>query len=334
MKYIYILLFLFLFFNEGLGQSLFPVNYYENRGEIEFCRMDVHNNKLFWPLGKKGLIIFDVSNPNRINRLKLYRTYEIRSYNKMYGSPYAIKLVGDKAYLAHGELGFDILDISNILDPKLIGRYSRNQSVYNFKIYKDYAILGLDKMGLEVVDFSDSKDIQMVSRNNFEGLHVNNIDILEPTVYAACGHYGLKILSFNDPLEEFKRANFPKDFNTQNEAEKLQIYKGIGLLANDARGISVLDLTLKKYPDEIDLIDTEGKANDLIINKETMYVATSNGIEIYSVEDPQNIFRITSYSDKKRKFQKIAVEGKYLYATYKKGWWLWKKYGVMIFEIE
>ena len=335
MKYFKFIMFcFFVFVNTGYGQSLYPIGNYENNGEIEFCRIDVRRNKLFWPLGPKGLLIFDVSDPQNINRLKLYRDYEIRSYQKIFGSPTAIKVVGEKAFLAHGDLGFDILDLSNVIDPELIGRYCRNQSVYSFRIYKNYAILGLKDMGLEIIDFSNPNDIQMVARKNFEGLPVNSIDILDTTVYAACGHYGLKIVPFREPLDQFTSSGFPTDFNTRADAKKIQVYKGFGLLANDTRGISVLDLTLNNYPNEANLIETKGKANDLFIENETMYVATSKGVEIYNIESPESVFKIAGYTDKKRKFQKLTVRGKFLYATYKKGWWFWKKFGIMIFEIE
>ena len=132
------LFFLPLIFLSGscFAQYLFPVNNYENDGEIEYGRFDVSSNKIFWPLGKKGLLIFDASDVENLRRLKLYKPYEIRSYQKEYGSANSIKVIGDTAYFAHGDLGFEVLDISNINEPKILGSYYRHLEVYNFKIFK------------------------------------------------------------------------------------------------------------------------------------------------------------------------------------------------------
>ncbi|MGM0498416.1 MAG: hypothetical protein ACQESJ_10895, partial [Bacteroidota bacterium] len=215
MKRIFFLFILsFLFSSSCFAQFLFPVNYYEKEGEISYGRFDVSDNKIFWPLGEKGLLIFDATDVENLQRLKLYRPYEIRSYNKEFGSANAIKVFDKKAYYAHGDLGFEILDFSNINDPKLLGSYYRHQKVFNFKIYKNYAILALDNSGVEVVDINNYQDINMVSRKNYSDVHVNNIAIYQNYLYASCGVYGLKIIPYKIPLEAFKSSGYAQNYLT------------------------------------------------------------------------------------------------------------------------
>lgn len=325
---------LLLLTGSAFSQYIFPVNFYENEGEIRYGRFDVSDQKIFWPLGEKGLLIFDATDVQNLRRLKLYKPYEIRSYNKVFGSSNSIELKGDTGYLAHGDLGFEMIDFSSINDPKVIGRYYRHQEVYNFTLFQDYALLALDHMGVEVIDISDFKDIKMVSRKNFDGVHVNNIDVLDNYLIASCGVYGIKIIPYEAPLEKFDGRKFTREFTTENDVHKIIIHNGYGILANDADGLCILDLSLPEYPSIAKEIKTKGSAKDIFLQGNLLYVATTKGIEILNVEDPLNHYNVDQYQDKKRNFQKIEIEGKHLYATYKSGMGFWKKFGMMIFEIQ
>jgi len=333
-KIIFLSFFVFSFIGTCFSQHIFPLNSYENDGEIRFGRFDVAQDTIFWPLGKKGLLIFDAKDADNLHRVKLYRPYEIVSYKKVYNNANAIEVNGDKAYFAHGDQGFEILDLSNVNDPAVIGRYYRHQEVFNFKIYKGHAILALDHMGVEVISLDDYADMDMISRKNFDDLHVNNIAIYKNYVYASCGVYGLKIIPFNKPLEKFEGRIFPKEYKSEAAIHKIQVYDNFGFLANDAEGLTILDLNLPEYPSVLQTIQTEGKAMDILLDHPLLYVATTRGIEIYDVENPNNISQIDVYTDTKRSFQGLAIENNRLYASYKRGWWLWKKFGMMIFEIE
>jgi hypothetical protein len=316
------------------AQYLFPVNNYENKGEIKYGRFDVANEKIFWPLGKKGLLIFDASNVENLQRLKLYKPYEIRSYQKEYGSANSIKVFGDKAYFAHGDLGFEVLDFSDIYDPEILGRYYRHQKIYNFKIFKHYAILALDNMGVEVIDVSDYKDMDLVSRKNYDEVHVNNIAIYKNYLYASCGYYGIKIIPYKSPIEEFKGNIFAENYLTDNEVHKILIHDDHAILANDADGLTIMDLNLPEHPAPTENIKTDGKAMDILIRDDFLYVACTKGVEVYNIRKINNIYKVDQFSGSGRNFQKLEIEDDYLYATYKSGWWFWEKYGMMIFAIE
>jgi hypothetical protein len=335
MRRIVLFLFSFLLFTGScFAQYLFPVNYYEKKGEIQYRRFDVSGERIFWPLGKKGLLIFDASDVENLKRLKLYKPYEIRSYKKEYGSANAIKVFDDKAYFAHGDLGFEVLNISNIHDPEILGSYYRHQTIYNFKIYKNHAILALDDMGVEVIELDNYEDMQMVSRKNYDGVHVNNIAPYKNYLYASCGYYGLKIIPYKAPLEDFKGNIYSENYVPDNEVHKVLIHDDHAILANDADGLTIMDLSLPKHPAPIENIETAGKAMDILIQGNYLYVACTNGVEVYNINNINNVYRVEQFSQSGRKFQKLAMENDFLYATYKSGWWFWEKYGMMIFAVE
>jgi hypothetical protein len=187
---------------------------------------------------------------------------------------------------------------------------------------------------VEVVDISNLNDIPMVSRKNMEGIHVNNIQVYENYVFATCGKEGLRIIPFSQPLEEFKSGGFIREYYPPGKANDLIVFGGKALLANGKTEVLMLDLTLPEHPSILESLSTEGKTNDLHLEDGYLYVATEKGIEIFSAESPDNIFHVSSFYDNERAYHEITVEGRYLYATYKKRGLFKKSYGLRIFEIQ
>ena len=84
---------------------------------------------------------------------------EIASYNTP-GYTYSVKIVGDYAYVADGEAGLRIIDISNPSALKEIGQYVPHKGdVRGIEIVGDYAYVAAGyTAGLHIVDISDPKN--------------------------------------------------------------------------------------------------------------------------------------------------------------------------------
>jgi hypothetical protein len=329
-----ILGFLFIFQNHPKAQDLTPVGFYENKGEISYHRFDVHKGNIYWPRGKKGLVVFNAEQPGNLERIKYYHNYEIRSYRKVYGSANAIELRGDTAFLANGELGFEILNMSRPVNPVLLGRYYRHQAISEFKIVGKKAVLGLSENGAEIIDFSDVKDITLASRNNMDDFHVADIEILENYVYVLGEEDGTAIFSFNSPLKEFKKGRYIKTIFPEGASSQLEIRNKTGYLANGRKELLVMDFALPEHPSAIKKLELEGNSNDLLIHNDYLYVATSKGIEVFLLQDKENPVYVGSFYDKKREYKKILIKGNYLYSSYKSSGLFKKNYGLRIFRIQ
>ncbi|MEA3318317.1 MAG: hypothetical protein U9R54_10200 [Bacteroidota bacterium] len=322
---------IFVFIVKINAQYIFPVGDYMNSGKIEFSNIVVKDNSLFFPLGKSGMQILDVSDPQNITETFLYKEFEWREKKKVFGTAYCVNIKGDTAFLAYGDLGLKILSITDPSMPYVLGTYYRHQEVYTSQVYKNYVMLGMKNMGLEIVDYSNIDDIKMVSRNNVKDFNVNNLQIVPPFIMLTGGYDGIKTFQFSDPFTDFKVRGFPKDYNSTNDANKLLVKGKYGYLANDNDGLTILSLGLPLYPVKVSNIKTSGKAKDICLSNNFVYIASRKTIEVFDISNKEAPIKIFEHKEKKKKFKNIFIKGNYLYASYSQ---FYKKYGIMVFQIE
>lgn len=314
------------------AQYIYPVSDYESELKgFKLSNFDINDTVLYLPLGESGLHVLNISDLNQINELSVYKEYEKRSRKKVYGVANCVKVIDSQAYLSYGPLGLKILDVSDPTMPFVLGTYYRYQDVYCSEIYENYALLGYLGMGLEIVDLSKLNDIKMVSRNNERDFSVNNIQIVPPYVIISGGNRGVRIYKFGEPFTAFKQAEFPKNFLSDNDANKIIIRGSTGYLANDFVGLTVLNMGLPLYPLKINSIKTQGRATDIIIDGNYLYVACGKYIEVYDIKEPENPIKIYEYVDKNKDFVSLKINQNHLFALYSNGN---KNYGFVIFQVE
>lgn len=331
------LLFLFIIaftINSGVrSQNIYPVHEYSaTLKDITLTNFDIEDTVLFLPLGEQGLRLLNIKDADNIYELSQYIEYEKRSKgNKTYGFAHHIKVIDGLAYLSYGPLGLKILDINDPNMPFVIGGYYRHEDVVCSEIYENYAFLGYYDMGLEIVDITELNNTKMVSRNNVRGFTVKNIQILPPYVVISGGIRGLRIFKFQEPFTTFKQAEFPKSHLTDNDANKILVQNKTAYLANDFKGLSVLSMGLPLYPLEINNIKTEGKATELLIDNNYLYVASGKYIEIFDITEPDKPEKVFEHLDKGKEFVSLKMHDNKLFALYGSGN---KDYGFVIFQVE
>ncbi|MFP4023265.1 MAG: hypothetical protein ACLFVR_01970 [Thiohalospira sp.] len=316
----------------SVAQYIYPVTEFsDNLRHFELTNIDIKDTVLFLPLGESGLQIYNIADLYNFELLTTYKEFERRSRKKVYGRAYNVKIVNYKAFLSYGKLGLKILNISDPAMPFVLGTYYRHQDVYSVEIYEDYAFLGYIGMGLEIVDFSNMNDIKMASRNNVKDFTVNNIQVIPPYTVISGGKSGLRAFKFNDPFTSFKQAEFPKDYLTDASANKLLIHEKTGYVANDFKGLTVLNMGLPLYPLKVFEIKTTGNAHDLLIDRNYLYVAADKSIEVFDITEPEKPARIFEHSDKSKSYQYLKMNGDYLFALFQEGR---RDYGIEVFQVE
>jgi hypothetical protein len=314
------------------AQYIYPkAEYSSSLKSVALSNFDIQDTILYLPLGEAGLHILDISDQDNIQDVFTYTEFERRSREKVFGTAHCVQVIENKAYLSFGVLGLKVLDVTDPTMPYVIGTYYRYQDVYCSEIYENYAFLGYVGMGLEIVDLSNLDNINMVARKNVKGFSVKNIQIIPPYVVISGGVRGLKIFKFNEPFTGFKQADFPRDYQTNNDANKVLLRGANAYLANDFRGLTVLNMGLPLYPLEVFNVKTEGKATDLIIDGNYLYVACGKSIEVYDIKEPASPVKIHEYINKDRKFESLKMYNNQLYASFSNGK---KNYGIMIFQVE
>jgi hypothetical protein len=331
-KLLIVVTFVVAFLTTSKAQYIYPIaNYNSVLKDVDLSNFDISNDIMYLPLGITGLHLLNIKDHNNIHELSIYNEYEKRSGEKVFGYANCVNVIDNKAYLSYGPLGLKILDVGDPTMPFVIGTYYRHQDVYCAEIYENFAFLGYSNMGLEIVDLSDLDNINMVSRNNIRDFSVKNVEIIPPYVIISGVEKGLHIFRFKEPFTTFKQAEFPQKFLMDNKANKILVRGSTGYVANDTRGVTVLNVGLPLYPLKVKIVKTDGKALDLLIERNYLYVACEKGIEVFDIREPENPVKISEHIDKEKKFVSLKIYNNHLYALYNDGS---KKYGFVVFQME
>ncbi len=80
-----------------------------------------------------------------------------------------IEIVGNRAYLASGSAGIDILDISDPGNPISIGSYDTQGSANQIAISEDYLFVADGSDGLLILDISDPANVHQIGKFDTPG---------------------------------------------------------------------------------------------------------------------------------------------------------------------
>lgn len=131
------------------------------------------------------------------------------------GSAQDVFVVGKYAYVAAGEMGLQIFDISNPYKPILVGGYDSSGSAQGVFVRGNYAYLADGVEGLRIVDITDPKSPKetggLAPRNpqgvkkpqKDDGVQPGAMDVYVVGNYAfvACGIGGMQVVDITDPTK-------------------------------------------------------------------------------------------------------------------------------------
>ena len=241
------------------------------------------------------------------------------------GSAQDIFVVGKYAYVAAGEMGLQIFDISNPYKPSLVGGFDSAGSAQGVFVRGNYAYLADGKEGLRVVNITDPKSPKetggLAPRNpqgakkpqGDEGVQPGATDVYVVGNYAfvACGIGGLQIVDVTDPT----KPNAGKENRHGFDVPVGGIANGVYVVSNHVyvaagnAGLQVLEvqdffptvgttssigITGSKGIVQLGVVDTPGCAMDVWIkpdiSEQYVYVADEKGgLQIIDVGDGQTV---------------------------------------------
>lgn len=186
---------------------------------------------------KEGVIIFDVSRPDKIERLSTYLSdihFPRKNPTKVqHPNARGLFLQGNLLYVAFDAGGLRILDVTDKKKPKEIGRYAnkamdKKQQAYNDVIVeKGLAYLPCDYAGFEIVDVRKPGDMKQVGwwnpweAHTLKNLwfnspgHTNQIalDTKKKLAYLSAGDSDLQVIDISNPSQPRLATSYggPKD---------------------------------------------------------------------------------------------------------------------------
>ncbi len=196
------------------------------------------------------------------------------------------------AYVAAGNAGLRIIDISDINNPYEIG-YCTDTAWFARKVVVDdiYAYVADIDSGLRIIDISDPTSPVEISKYLFD---IWDIVIKDTLAYLTGG--GSYIVNIANPYSPFQVGYMPVPGNG------ISVVDSYAYIADYWYGIYIMDITDPTTPIQVGSygeLDTPVSAWSVVIYGEYAYVSwdySTNGIIILNISDPEHISLCGSYT--------------------------------------
>ena len=279
--------------------------------EAALQNVTVQGNYIYAAAGSEGLLLIDVSNPDKPKLAGVAPTFHASD----------VEVKGDFAYVADGERGLKIIDIYNPISPVETGSRKTSDAKRVALEVKGETVLAYiadGTFGLKVIDASNPKDpvrrdsvsggdIQDVSvytgsQSSFlyvcdatAGVNVYNtggikagpvalLDIKTPLgmainrdlLFVACGEDGLRIYDLSTPENPplLSVLYIP-------DAQNVTAAGGFAYVANGKKQLSVVDMSAPRLPVLYDTVDVEGIVHTAVRGLK-LFASGDKGLSILS----------------------------------------------------
>lgn len=262
---------------------LLPVAVQANENQIagETFAITVSNSHVYLGVGQQ-LVIFDVSDSRAPD--------QVGKASALGDSIQDIEVEGNLAYLAVGEAGLQIFDVSNPSAPVIISRLKLDSETYALHVMDGYAYVTGDWDGLLIFDISDPAYPTLVAEYDGSAT-AEDIFVSDGYAYLASGEEGLHVVDIRDPANPVGVGQFP----TSNDARGIFVDGGYAYLAAGSMGLRILDISNPAKPVEV-ASDDQGYARRVHVDAGHVYIAAErSGVFELDVTDPINPERIQRY---------------------------------------
>jgi hypothetical protein len=194
---------------------------------------------------------------------------------------------GDYLYVADGEAGLEILDVSDPENPYVAAYNDTEGECIAVHVVGDRAYIADGNSGLVVIDIEAPTNPSFDWSVSTDGF-ANDVDIQDQYAYVATGDYGLRIIDINTEAEV---AEFDIE---EQETFSVQVVDDFVYLG-DGNGLRIVNITDPLNPTEeafYSLLDPGIYATmDVYVSGSYAYVtnaANINGLTILDISDPSD----------------------------------------------
>lgn len=221
--------------------------------------------------------------------LPIKKLTKIGTWTTSYSSGYVafnVFVSGIYAYLAFGEAGLQIIDISNPSNPVLVSTCNTTGPLRDVFVFGNYAYAATSESGLEIIDVSDVANPFITSSYNTGG-YTYGVYYSENVIYLADGSNGLTIINVSDPLNPVFQSSYRMPVNANdNDVVVSGIYS---YYANNSGGLQILNISNPLMPIVFGVFDENINAYDVCISGDYVYIADySYGLKIFDVANKTN----------------------------------------------
>jgi hypothetical protein len=210
------------------------------------------------------------------------------TYNDFGGRFYGIDVDSsqNRAYVATGEGGLGIFDLTNPSAPELLGVFNTPGNTQDLVKSGPLVYLIDRSNGLYIVDPSSPSASVQVGHVDTPGLP-SDIELSGDYAFIAEDFTGIAIVNISDPQAPVLERNF----DTPHQALGIDVSADgkTAYVADDRTGLLILDITNPAAPVLQATLDTVGRCNSVVVSGNIAYLADGDaGLQVVDVTNPQN----------------------------------------------
>ena len=213
---------------------------------------------------QENFIVLDISDPTNPSHLGNCSTFK-------YGNEVAMDIVtaGDIAYVANGEGGLCVVDISDPSSPEILSHKDTLGTSYELVVDGDYLYLADDSNGLVILDVTDPSLVTLVATFK-TGISLALGVVVEGNyAYVVDWNNGIVVVDITDPTTPIFAGLLAKSGATDAYVDGNYLY-----VTDVNNGLSVVNITDSSAPKQIHAISLPGIA--LYILMVVMHMSLAN----------------------------------------------------------
>ncbi len=237
------------------------------------------NDTVFVAYGDK-IRAYDVSTPEVINVVGSKNTS---------GTSYDVFVSGDSAYVADGENGLVILDISDLINGNITetGSFDTDGTAFDVFVVGDSAYVADDDCGMRIIDVSGPNETRFFDNisDEVKGVYVSGTD-----AFLAYNYAGLQVLDLSAPLAvswEYNFGGYDRDVDVSGD---------YAYIADSKKGLRIIDISDPTSPAFEDTLNLDGLEQGVDVLGDYAYVACGIfGLCIVDVSNPSAPVEVGNY---------------------------------------
>jgi hypothetical protein len=256
----------------------------ELRLGLDFQDVIIEGSNLFAATGY-GLSIFDISNPADPNELGHLATP---------GEAQALAYDSGYIFIADGERGLCIVNVKNIRNPLLVGRWEGDvgelHRIRGVAAANNYAYVADELFGLRVIDVKNPAAPREVSNFRTDG-YAWKVRLRASQAYILTQAFvkGFQIIDVSDPETPREIGLYEGSDRDAYQPYDLRLAGNYAYIAAYAAGIDIVAITDPANPRSMGEFPTADKAYGLFVRDNRLFAALSfAGIDAYDLSDPVN----------------------------------------------
>jgi hypothetical protein len=208
------------------------------------------------------------------------------------GNAVGVEIVGDLAYLALGDGGLGIINVSDPASPRGIGGCETPGSAHRIALTQTHAFVPDGDAGLQVINVTNPAAPFKVGTYDTLGT-ATGVAVSGDFAYVADGTEGLVVLDVRNPTAPVLAAKL----SMGGDAQAVAAAGSTIYVANGAKGFQVVDATNPATPTLAGSYPTPGKASAVVVAGSYAYVGDDLGsVHVIDVGEPSLLVKLSSFS--------------------------------------